>query len=151
MMTRAGREPTEDVKRAFRRAIEFAGLEVCTVQMVKMDEHRGRLVLGGAKPQGWKHELPAVEISALVKFNGEIGLVAIRCGACDDNPIEHVFDAPRLQDCRCDLTDLPQTLKDVWAARGSVLQRWKKGERLPIHDGQWTWKLVDLDTGLPDQ
>jgi len=27
-MTRAGREPTEDVKRAFRRAIEFAGLHV---------------------------------------------------------------------------------------------------------------------------
>ena len=151
MMTRAGREPTEDVKRAFRRAIEFAGLEVCTVQMVKMNEHGGRLVLGGARPGWWKHELPAVEISALVKFNGEVGPVDIRCAACDDDPVAHVFDAPRLQDCRCNLTDLPQTLKEVWAARDSVLQRRKNGECLPIHDGRWTWQLVDLAPGLPDQ
>jgi hypothetical protein len=118
------------------------------VQMVKMDEHGGRLVLGGAKPGWWKHDLPAAEISTLVKFSGEVGLVDIRCAACDDDPIDHAFDVPRLQHCRCSLTDLPQVLKEVWAARGSVLQQWKNGERPPIHDGRWTWKLVELGRDL---
>ena len=149
-MTRAGREPTEDVKRSFRRAIEFAGLDVCTVQMVKMDQSDGRWVVGRAKPAWWKHELPAIEVSALVKFSGEVGLVDIRCAACDDDPVAHIFDAPRLQDCRCNLTDLPQVLKEVWAARSSVLQRWKNGECLPIHDGRWTWDSPQLDQALPD-
>jgi hypothetical protein len=149
-MTRAGKEPTEDVKRAFRRAIEFAGLDVCTVRMAKMDQSDGRWVVGTAKPTWWKHELPAIEVSALVKFSGEVGPVDIRCAACDDDPIAHVFDAPRLQDGHCSLAELPQVLKEVWAARGSVLQRWKNGERPPLQDGRWTWKLVELDTGLSD-
>jgi len=48
---RAGREPTEDVKRAFRRAIKFAGLDVHKIQMMKSDESVGRVVFGWAKPE----------------------------------------------------------------------------------------------------
>jgi hypothetical protein len=143
-MTRAGKEPTEDVKRAFRRAIEFAGLDVCTVRMAKMDQSDGRWVVGTAKPTWWKHELPAIEVSALVKFSGEVGPVDIRCAACDDDPIAHVFDAPRLQHGHCSLAELPQVLKEIWAARGSVLQRWKSGERPPFQDGRWTWAQADF-------
>ena len=42
-MTRAGREPAEDVKRAIRRAIEFAGLEVSEVRMFKTEGLHGRI------------------------------------------------------------------------------------------------------------
>ena len=143
-MTRAGKEPTEDLKRAFRRAIEFAGLDVCTVRMAKMDQSDGRWVVGTAKPAWWKHELPAIEVSVVVKFSGEVGPVDIRCAACDDDPIAHAFDAPRLQHGHCSLAELPQVLKEVWAARGSVLQRWKNGERPPFQDGRWTWEQADF-------
>jgi hypothetical protein len=34
-MTRAGKEPAEDVKRAFQRAIELAGLKAHRVEMFK--------------------------------------------------------------------------------------------------------------------
>ena len=143
-MTRAGKEPTEDVKRAFQRAIDFAGLDVYKIQMVKSDEGGGRGVIGWAKPQWWRHDCPAIEMSTLVKFDGQVELVNVRCAACDDDPIAHVFEAPRIQECRCSLAELPQVLKEVWAARGSILQRWKNGESLPIYDGRWTWAQADI-------
>ena len=80
-MTKAGREPTEDVKRAFRRAIEFVGLEVWKVRMIKTDEHGGRWVVGWAKPEWWKHDSPAVEIQTFVKFSGKVGMNAARVRA----------------------------------------------------------------------
>ena len=138
-MARAGEEPAEDVKRASRRAIVFASLDVCTVRMVKMDQSDGRWVVGTAKPTWWKHELPAMEVSAVVKFSGEVGPVDIRCAACDNDPIAHVFDGPHLQHGHCSLAKRPQVLKEVWAARGSVLQRWRNGELPPFQDGRWTW------------
>lgn len=42
VMTRAAKEPTEDVKRAFRQAIEFTGIQVWKIQVVKMPERDGR-------------------------------------------------------------------------------------------------------------
>jgi hypothetical protein len=73
--------------------------------------------------------------------------INLRCAACDDDPDAHVFDAPHLQGCLCSLAELPQVLKEVWAARGSVLLRWQDGEPLPIHDGRWTWAQADLSPG----
>jgi hypothetical protein len=146
-MTRAGREPTEDVRRAFRRAIEFAGLDVHKIQMMKSDESGGRVVFGWAKPEWWQHDCPAIEMSTLVKFDGHVEMVNLRCAACDDDPDAHVFDAPHLQGCLCSLAELPQVLKEVWAARGSVLRRWQDGEPLPIHDGRWTWAQPDPSPG----
>ncbi|KPK50427.1 MAG: hypothetical protein AMK72_02305 [Planctomycetes bacterium SM23_25] len=83
-MTKAGREPTEDVKRAFRRAIEFVGLEVWKVRVIKTDEHGGRWVVGWAKPEWWKHDSPAIEIQMFVKFSGKVETVEIRCMARGD-------------------------------------------------------------------
>jgi len=149
-MTKAGREPTEDVKRAFRRAIEFVGLEVWKVRMIKTDEHGGRWVVGWAKPEWWKHDSPAVEIQTFVKFSGKVETVEIRCMACDDDPVAHALDAPHVQDCCCGLAELPQVLKEVWAARGSIVQRWKDGECPPIYDGRWTWEQADPSPGIDE-
>ncbi len=146
-MTRAGREPTEDVKRAFRRAIESAGLNVCILRMAKLDDVGGRWVMGGAKPAGSKHDQPVIEIHTLVKFSGEVGLIEIRCLACDEDPILHAFDAPRLRNCRFDLAELPQVLKEVWTDRARVVQRWKNGESLPIREGRWTWASAEVSGG----
>lgn len=131
-MTRAGKEPAEDVKRAIRRAIKLAGLEVGEVRMFKLSEWNRRTIMGSARPAGWPHELPAVGLYATVKFDGTIGEVEIRCSATDGDPLMEMYNAPHLQACTCRLAELPTTLKDVWVARREVIARFKAGERGPI-------------------
>ena len=38
------------------------------------------------------------------------------------------------------------TLKEVWAARREVIARVEEGEKPPIFDGKWSWKLVGGDS-----
>ena len=140
-MTRAGKEPAEDVKRAIRRAIEFAGLEVREVRMFKTEGLNGRFVLGGANPAGWPYETPAVSFMAVVGFDGAVGEVEVRCSASDGDPMMNLYTAPNLQKCSCRLDDLPATLKEVWVSRREVIARMKAGEAEPIFDGRWTWAV----------
>ena len=60
-----------------------------------------------------------------------------------------VFSVPHLQQCHCDLADLPVTLKEVWMARREVMARLMEGETAPIFDGKWNWATPDT-LGLPD-
>jgi len=140
-VTRAGKEPAEDVKRAIRRAIEFAGLEVSEVRMFKTEQLDGRIVLGGASPAGCPYEQPAVSFMAVVGFDGAVGEVEIRCSASDGDPLMDLYTAPNLQKCSCRLDDLPTTLKEVWVSRREVIARLEAGEVEPIFDGTWTWAI----------
>ena len=146
-MTRAGKEPAEDVKRAIRRAIELAGLEVREVHMFKSSVQEGRIVVGAASPTGWPHEAPAIGLLAVVGFDGSVGEIEIRCAATDGDPLMEMFRAPLIQQCNCRLVDLPTTLKEVWAARREVIDRIEAGEAVPIFDGKWNWTIALL--GLP--
>ena len=148
-MTRAGKEPAEDVKRAIRRAIELAGLKVHEVRMFKSLRLDVRTVLGSANPAGWPHELPAVGLYALVRFDGAIGDIEIRCAATDGDPLMQTYSAPHLQCCNCRLADLPATLKAVWVARREVIARIQAGETPPIFDGKWNW-AIPSEPSLPD-
>jgi hypothetical protein len=141
-LTRAGKEPAEDVKRAIRRAFEVVGLETREVRMFKSSTSEGRIVLGTASPTGWPHELPAIELLVWVGFDGSVGEVDIRCAATDGDPMMELYSAPFLQRCRCELADLPVTLKEVWVARREVIGRLTQGETPPIFDGKWTWLLA---------
>ena len=141
-MTHAGKEPAEDVKRAIRRAIELAGLEVDELRMFKSTRLDGRMVMGAASPAGWTHDLPAIALLAVVGFDGAVGEIEIRCAATDGDPLMEVFRAPRIQQCNCRLTDLPTTLKEVWVARREVIARLEAGEAEPVFDGKWNWAIV---------
>ena len=144
-MTRAGKEPAEDVKRAIRRAIEVAGLEVRELHMFKSSVQEGRIVVGAASPTGWPHEAPAIGLLAVVGFDGSIGEIEIRCAATDGDPLMEMFRAPLIQQCNCRLVDLPTTLKEVWVARREVIDRIEAGEAAPIFDGKWKWAVVLID------
>ena len=148
-MTRAGKEPAEDVKRAVRRAIELAGLEVQDVRMFKSPEMDVRTVLGSASPLGWPHELPAIGLCAVVGFDGTIGEIEIRCAATDGDPLMEALATPHVQRCNCRLEELPTTLKEVWVARHEVIARFQAGETTPIFDGKWSWKVPSAPS-LPD-
>jgi hypothetical protein len=147
-MTRAGKEPAEDVKRAIRRAIELAGLEVLSITMQSMSGYRCRLVQGMAIPDGWPHEVPALSLLVQVGFDGSIEEVQILCAATDEDPVQNVFNAPTLQDCYCPLKELPTTVKEVWVSRRQVIDRLKSGEAPPIFDGRWTWEVPKI--ALPE-
>jgi hypothetical protein len=140
-VTLAGKEPAEDVKRAIRRAIELAGLEVHEVRMFKAPNLDGRIVLSGASPTDWPYEQPAISLITVVGFNGSVGKIEIRCSASDGDPLMEVFNAPHLQQCTCQLSDLPATLKEVWVARREVIAKMHAGEKDPIFDGRWTWAI----------
>ena len=144
-MTRAGKEPAEDVKRAIRRAIELAGLEVRDLRMFKSTAVEGRFVVGAASPAGWPHDAPAIGLLAVVGFDGSIGEIEIRCAATDGDPLMEMFRAPHIQQCNCRLADLSTTLKEVWVARREVIARLAAGEAAPIRDGKWKWTVVLID------
>ena len=93
-MTRAGKEPAEDAKRAIRRAFEVVGLETREVRMFKSSTSEGRIVLGTASPTGWPHELPAIELLVWVGFDGSVGEADIRCAATDGDPLMESVCSP---------------------------------------------------------
>jgi hypothetical protein len=148
-LTRAGKEPAEDVKHAICRAIELAGLKVHEVRMYKSAYAARRIVLGSGSPADWPHKLPAVEMHGMVGFDGSIGDIEIRCAATDGDPVMHVFTAPCIQRCTCPLTELPVTLKEVWIARREVIARLQTGDLAPIFDGKWSWELPNISL-LPE-
>lgn len=148
-MTRAGKEPAEDVKRAIRRAIELAGLEVCEMRMFKLRDRKGRAIRGAASPAGWPHDLPAVGLLVVVGFDGVVGEIDIRCAATDGCPLSEMLTAPHLQQCHCRLAELTTTLKEVWVARRQVIERLEAGEVAPIFAGRWNWAIVE-GPSLPD-
>ena len=143
-MTRAGKEPAEDVKRAFRRAIEMVGLKAHRVEMFKTEGPSGRIVMDSANPEGWPHECPAISMSTLVNFSGEVGRVDIRCAATDEDHLVVGFSARTVRNCSCDLKNLPATLKAVWAERQIIVDLVKQGKLTSTFVGRWTWEAPDL-------
>jgi hypothetical protein len=148
-LSRAGKEPAEDVKRAVRRAIALAGLEMQTLRMFKSPGVDGRLVFGAASPAGWPYESPAIGLHVMVRFDGTVDEIQISCAATDGNPLMEVFRAPHLQGCSCRLADLAATLKEVWIARREVITQFQAGKAGPIFDGKWNWTTPNPPS-LPD-
>ena len=142
-MTRAGKEPAEDVKRAFRRAIELTGLKVHWVKMFKTEGSSGRIIMGSANPDDWPHKCPAIEMNTMVDFNGEVGRVDIRCAATDEDHLVVGFSARTVRNCSCELHDLPATLKAVWAERQAIVDLVKQGKLTAAFVGRWTWEAPD--------
>lgn len=79
-MTRAGREPAEDVKRRLVYICRDAGLKVTTARMYLRREQGDRLVLIGATMPDGADEHWLVSIFTVVGTNGDWnGSVDIRC------------------------------------------------------------------------
>ena len=145
-MSRAGKEPAEDVKRAFIRAIQSAGLQVHRVQMFKGGV-TGRFVIGTANPVAWPHEAPAMELRTFMDFNGKIGPIEIYCRATDEDPLMNMFVAPTVRNCRCKLEDLPEALHAVWAERQDVIDQGRSRPNTSRFAGRWLWEAPEESLG----
>ncbi len=121
----------------------LAGLKAARINIFpESTEAEGRIVLKGrGGPAGWPHDLPAIELWAVVGFDGAVSDVEIRCAATDGDPLMKVYNALNVQQCKCQLADLPVTLKEVWIARREVIARLKA--KTPIFDGKWNWASSD--------
>ncbi|MCY2927525.1 MAG: hypothetical protein NT031_19220 [Planctomycetota bacterium] len=143
-MTRAGKEPAEDVKRAFRRAIQSAGLKARQVRMNKSPYGDRRLVLGHAEPEGWPHETPAITMYTAVDFTGDVHAVQVQCSASDEACLKDFWEVPVVQNCSCRMEDLPETLQALWAERQVVMDLLKRGVlTLPL-TGRWVWAVPNM-------
>ena len=70
-MTRAGREPAEDVKRRLSAACQEVGLTVANATMHLMSEAGARLIHVGASFSGWPYETPTISVMAAVYVTGQ--------------------------------------------------------------------------------
>ena len=92
-MTRAGREPAEDVKRRLRVVCEELGLKVTDAHMHMIKDAGVRIVHVGASVAGWEHDSPTASLMARVKLTGQWPeFVDIRCCATDEDPVR--LDSP---------------------------------------------------------
>jgi hypothetical protein len=143
---RAGREVAEDAKRAVRRAFECVGLKPCQVRMIMAQDQKARFILGGANPQGWAYDIPALSVEFWVTTSGRITPVKVFCDAGDDDPTTSTaFGVLAVKDCVCRLEELPEILKGVWAEREELVARQKAGERVRSFTGRFRWRWTTMD------
>lgn len=70
-MSRAGREPAEDVKRRLVSACQEVGLVISSAHMHLMREHALRLIYVGASIPNWPQETPMLTVMARVDISGQ--------------------------------------------------------------------------------
>ncbi len=87
-MSRAGREPAEDVKRRLVAGCQEVGLEVASARMYLLKEHGVRVIHVAASAEDWPHENSMLSVMARVMVSGQWDeTVDIRCCATEDDPI----------------------------------------------------------------
>ena len=86
-MTRAGREPAEDVKRRLVSACQEVGVVVTNATMRLLQSGGARLVYVGASLPDWPYETPTIGLMASVPVTGRWPeTIDIRCCATEGDP-----------------------------------------------------------------
>lgn len=143
-MTRAGREPAEDVKRRLVAACQEVGLAIQNANMIRQPNDGSRTILVGATPDGWPFDTPMLSLMAEVSAGGDwTRTVDIRCTASDGET--HPGNAPWMQGrSAVPLGELIEQLREALAEREQVVAAVKQGIRGPYEFKRSVWKQVDL-------
>ena len=87
-MSRAGRQPAEDLKKRLVAACQEVGLTVRSAQMILMKEAGTRVIHVYGCPENWPHESPMLGLMANITMGGQWdGTVDIRCCETEDDPV----------------------------------------------------------------
>ena len=120
-MTRAGREPAEDVKRRLVAACQEVGLVVKSATMHLHKDLGSRLVHADASLPEWPHEIGMLSVMAVVGVDGSWPeTVDIRCIASRENPTT-VFGPWMQGRGRVPFGDLIKELQATLAERKQVM------------------------------
>jgi hypothetical protein len=143
-MTRAGKEPAEDLKRRLVAACQEVGLSLTRGRMHLGPDARSRAVLVGASPPAWRSASDLLSVSGIVSVKGDWpAWVTIRCGAADDDagPAGGVWMKGREQ---TSLAALVEQLRQTLAEREQVVAAMKSELPGPYRFQQSVWAAVDL-------
>ena len=143
-MTRAGREPAEDVKRRLVAACQEVGLTVAGARMHLIKAAGARVVRVEGKVAGWSHEVPTLSISATVKEIGDWPeSVDIRCIGSDEDPA--MLGGPWMKG-RSEVAfgELIEQLRETLKERETVIAAAKSGIAGPYRFDRSVWEQVDL-------
>ena len=145
-MSRAGREPTEDVKRHLVAACKDAGLAVSSARMHFVKEAGVRVVYVEASPEDWQYEPSMLCVLATVPVTGEWPEnVDIRCSASDEDPVRSVFTSPHMKGWgRVPLSELVEQLRETTDEREKVGAAVKLGVAGPYRFERSVWKRLDF-------
>jgi hypothetical protein len=147
-MSRAGREPAEDLKRRLVAACQEVGLTVTSARMILQKDQGHRIVHVAAAPDCWPHESPMLTVMATISVNGKCGpTVDIRCCATDDNPLSG--NTPWMKGRgRVAREELVEQLRDTLDEREKVIAAMKCGIEGPYKFELSVWQVPDLLSGL---
>ena len=140
-MTRAGREPAEDVKRRLAAACEEIGLTVAYATMHLLPEAGIRLIHVGGSLADWPHERATISLMAQVPVSGQWpNVVDIRCCATKGDPVEVNAPWMRGRD-RVPFDDLIEQMQATLAEREQVIAAAEKGVPGPYTFERSVWEL----------
>ena len=142
-MTRAGREPAEDVKRRLVAACQEVGLTVASARMHLSKDVGARVVHVEGNVAGWSHEVPTLSIMARVKETGDWPeSVDIRCVGSDEDPV--MLSGPWMKG-RNEVAfgELIEQLQETLKEREMVIAAVRSGVEGPYRFGRSVWEHVD--------
>ena len=142
-MSRAGREPAEDVKRRLVAACQEVGLVVNNANMHLMKDHGVRLIHVGASVPDWPGETPMLSVMASVGINGQWPeTVDIRCTASIE-PADDLRGPWMKGRSEVPFQDLIEPLRETLKERQQVIALVQQGASGPYVFAQSVWDTVD--------
>jgi hypothetical protein len=146
-MSRAGREPAEDVKRRLTAACEEVGLTVTQARMILSAEAGVRVIYVGASLADWPYETPTVTVMAGVPVSGQWPeYVNLRCSATTTDPAQLLGPWMKGRD-RVPFSELIEQLRATLAEREQVIAAVNRGISGPYRFEHSVWEEVDLLRG----
>lgn len=142
-MSRAGREPAEDVKRRIVAACKQVDLEVQGAKMYLRHEHGDRVLRVYASSPTCPCEQASIGITAIMTLGGNwSGELDIRCAACDvDSDPPRVWEIPVMRGRHAvPLEDLVEALKRTLEEQEQVIAAMKMGIEGPFRFEQTCWE-----------
>ena len=143
-MSRAGREPAEDVKRRLVAACQEVGLTVASARMHLIKEAGARVVHVEGTVNNWPHETPTLSILAPVSESGDWPeCVDIRCIGSVEDPV--MLSGPWMKG-RSEVAfgELIEELQKTLIEREMVIASAKSGVPGPYKFERSVWEQVDL-------
>jgi len=110
-MTRAGKEPSEDLQRRLAAICTACGLNAGKKINRLMQDRKQRVVIVTASPPVWEHESAAVTLMAFVSTTGGCEGVRIQCAASNDDPLATIWSAPTVRNAYVTLEIAEEALK----------------------------------------
>ena len=146
-MSRAGREPAEDLKRRLAAACEEVGLTVSSARMILQKDRGVRIIHVAAAPDSWPHEIPMLSLMAVISMNGQCGsTVDVRCCATEIDPV--LGNTPWMKG-RGEVAhnELVEQLRETLDEREQVIAAMKFGIDGPYKFERSVWQIPDFLSG----